>query len=80
MTDERRQSVLTDADLEKIRQVTCNCPHGLTPEDIYDMKHFMSWWKRVQLTVGNWAIKIFLGAVMLVVAAAAMSERLFGGK
>lgn len=64
--DERRAGVLTEHDLEKIKQVTNCCPHGMTAEDIFRLRGFLDWWDEAKSTVGGYAIKTFVTLVIAI--------------
>lgn len=63
--DGRRRMVLTDHDIEAIRKVACSCPHGMTAEDVFKLRSFLSWWDDIKSTVGGYVLK---GGIALIIA------------
>ena len=51
---------LTDADIEAIKGIACRCPHGMTQEDVYELRAFLRWWKELKETVGGMVIKAII--------------------
>jgi hypothetical protein len=64
--EDRRKMVLTKADLEEIRRVTGCCPNGMTPEDAFKLRDFLSTWDRARSAVGGYVIKVILALVIAI--------------
>ena len=62
----RRKRVLTDDDLEAIQRIACSCPHGMTAEDVYKLRSFLSWWGDVKSAVGGYVLKGFLALIIAI--------------
>lgn len=64
---------LTDADIDAIREsITCPNCHGLTPEDVYRMKGFLSWWERAKSAVGGAVLRGMVWGLMALMAVLAV--------
>ncbi len=57
---ERRAGVLTQTDIDKIKEATCGCPHGMTAEDAFKLRDFLECWNRAKSAVGGYVIKFIL--------------------
>ena len=69
---ERRRKVLTDADIEAIKGIACQCPHGMTQEDVYELRAFLRWWKELKETVGGVVIKAIIWLIVGLAAVVAL--------
>ena len=58
--EEHRQMSLTEADIDAIRGVSCQCPHGMTSKDIFRLREFLDYWDRTKSAVGGYVIKTFI--------------------
>ena len=58
--DERRKRSLTDADIEELKGITCQCPHGMSSEDVFRLREFLGWWEKTKSSVGGYVIKTFI--------------------
>lgn len=67
--EERSKRSLTDADLEEIKGIACQCPHGMSAHDVFRLREFLDWWDRTRSTVGGYVIKTF---IVLIVAIGVM--------
>jgi len=64
--EERRKRSLTDEDIEEIRGITCQCPHGMTSEDVFRLRDFLKWWEGAKSTVGGYVIKTVILLIVCV--------------
>lgn len=69
---ERRRNVLTDADIEAIKGIACQCPHGMTQEDVYELRALLRWWKELKETVGGVIIKAIIWLIVGLAAVIAL--------
>jgi len=47
---------------------SCNCPYGMTHDDVHDVKEFMLWWKEVRRDVTKQFLKMFLWTALAISA------------
>ena len=81
--EERRASALTDADKEFIRSVVGDarnsCPWGMSQEDVFRLKEFLSVWSDTKKSAWGIVIKV-VSLLMLVVVALGLAVRTLGVK
>ena len=79
--EERLASALIDADKEFIRSVvgdSCNsCPWGMSQEDVYRLKDFLSVWSDTKKSAWGIVIKV-VSLLMLVVVALGIAVKTLG--
>jgi len=62
---EKRARSLTPADMDDLKELTCNCPYGMSQHDVFRLRDFLDFWEKTKSAVGGYVIKAF---IMLVIA------------
>ena len=58
--------------IEAIKGIACQCPHGMTQEDVYELRAFLRWWKELKETVGGVVIKAIIWLIVGLAAVVAL--------